>query len=338
MNVPALIIDPRWFHPDAIAPETAAFNTKVQRALADGPTVIEMGAAKTRALRNDGRSPFDVQFPTSTTAVDRQVFHDGRSVNVRCFRPTPDGPLAGAYLHIHGGGWCLGAANHQDAILQPVADTLGIAVISVDYRLAPEHPFPAGPDDCETAARWLLGPGADQLGTERLAIGGESAGAHLAALTLLRLRDASTERATGFRGANLVYGAYDLTLTPSARRWGPTPLILSTPIVEWFSDQFLPPSLFGPEQRRAPHVSPMYADLEGLPPALFTIGTRDALLDDSLMMAARWTGAGNAAQLAVYPGGIHGFDMMLKHPLARRSHRQQTNFIGEVLGLTPSVS
>ncbi len=329
----ALTVDSRWFDPGAIAPETAEFNAKLEAALAEAPTVMEMGVEKTRALRREGRSPFDVHSPRSTHAIDRVISYDGRSVPIRQFLPDRGGPLAGVYLHIHGGGWCLGAADLQDAVLQPLADTLGIAVLSVEYRLAPEHPFPAAPDDCETAARWLLGPGAEDLATERRVIGGESAGAHLSALTLTRLRNTSAEGTTGFAGASLVYGAFDLTGTPSSRRWGDRRLILSTPIIEWFGDRFLPPDDFGPERRRSPDISPLFADLEGMPPALFTVGTLDPLLDDSLMMAARWTAAGCSAELAVYPGGIHGFDMMLKLALGAEARRRQTAFIATALGI-----
>src|SRR5690606_24582730 len=118
------------------------------------------------------------------------------------------------YLHIHGGGWVLGAADQQDVLLQRIAEGAGVAVVSVDYRLAPEHPFPAAPDDCAAAASWVLENAASEWGTERLLVGGESAGAHLTALTLLRLRD-RMGAPDAVSAANLVFGAYDLSMTPS---------------------------------------------------------------------------------------------------------------------------
>jgi acetyl esterase/lipase len=184
------------------------------------------------------------------------------------------------YLHFHGGGWTLGAAHHMDVPNLTLARGCGLAVVSVDYRLAPEHPYPAGPDDCEAAALWVVEHARREFGCDWLAIGGESAGAHLAVVTLVRLRERHGFQ--GFRAAQLAYGAYDLSLTPSVRRWGPRNLILSTPIIEWFTDQFV-----GPELRRHPDVSPLYADLAGLPPALLTCGTLDPLLDDSLFLHAR---------------------------------------------------
>jgi acetyl esterase/lipase len=215
----------------------------------------------------------------------------------------PPGEVRGAYLDLHGGGWCIGTAAHTDIENVHRADDLGIATVAIDYRLAPEHPFPAGPDDCEAAARWLVGDGAALLGADRFLIGGASAGAHLAALTLLRLRD-DGDLAAAFCGANLVFGAYDLGMTPSQRS-SPDAIGVPTPVIEQLYVHALPG--LDPEARRDPSISPLYADLGGLPPALFTVGTLDPLLDDSLFMAARWRAAGNDAELAVYPECIHGF-------------------------------
>jgi acetyl esterase/lipase len=196
-------------------------------------------------------------------------------------------------------------------------------VISIGYRLAPEHPYPEGPDDCEAAALWLVENALSKFGTERLIIGGESAGAHLSVVTLLRLKDRHGLRP--FSGANLVYGAYDLSLTASARAWGDRLLVLNTPYLIWFIDHFVSPDL-----RSAPDVSPLYADLAGLPAALFTIGTEDPLIDDTLLMHDRWAAAENRAELAVYPGGSHGFDAF-PIMLAGRALSKMHEFIGRFL-------
>ena len=138
--------------------------------------------------------------------------------------------------------------------------TPGLAVVSVEYRLAPEHPYPAGPDDCEAAAAWLVQNGKPEFGTDVLTIGGESAGGHLSAVTMLRMRDRYGY--TGFRGANLVYGAFDLSLTPSQRPFGDTRLVLRTIDIQQFANAFLPTVT----DRRVPDISPLYADLKGSVP------------------------------------------------------------------------
>ncbi|HEV8296269.1 MAG TPA: alpha/beta hydrolase [Acidimicrobiales bacterium] len=227
--------------------------------------------------------------------------------------PGPTGPLPvrvltpdrvdGVYLHLHGGGMTVGSARSMDHRNWPLAQACNVAVISVDYRLAPEHPYPAGPDDCAAAARWLLEHCVAEFGTDNLVIGGESAGAYLALLTLIRLRD---HRATvpPFRGADLCYGSYDMGGTPSrVQLAGKVPYATGT---DANRDHYLPGRTL--EQLRDPALSPLWADLHDLPPTLLTIGTADWLLDDNLFLAARLASAGNDVRLAVYPEGPHGID------------------------------
>jgi acetyl esterase/lipase len=173
--------------------------------------------------------------------------------------------------------------------------------VSVKYRLGPENPYPAGPDDCEAAALWIAREGRERFGLTKLAIGGESAGGHLSAVTLLRLRD--RHQLAPFSLAFLNYGCFDLGMTPSARNWGEEKLVLNTPAILAFRKSFLPPDV----DMSNPDVSPLYANLRGMPAAIFSVGTRDALVDDSLFMAPRWLAAGNAAELAIHPGACHGF-------------------------------
>ncbi len=279
--------------------ETRAFNAELERTLSRQPSVHTLPPAVTRRARAEGRGIFPPPRKVAE-AVNRQVPGRAGPVGVRTFVP-PDG-VAGVYLHVHGGGWTLGTADQQDVALWSLARDAGVAVVSVDYRLAPEHPYPAAADDCEDVAAWLVANAAEEFGTRRLAVGGESAGAHLSVVTLLRLRDAG---ATPFAGAYLVFGAFDLSMTPSQRRWGDRNLILSTPIIRWFLECFTPGMT--PEERRDPDISPLYADLQGLPPARFLVGTLDPLLDDTLFMAARWRAAGIPAELEVIPEAVHGF-------------------------------
>ena len=218
-------------------------------------------------------------------------------------------------LHIHGGGWMTGEPELTDLLNDALSKQLNLAIVSVDYRLSPEHPYPAAPDDCETAALWLLENATGEYGTDRLLVGGESAGAHLSALTLLRLRDRHGG-ADGFCGANLVFGAYDLGQSPSARGIGMDPGadILDPEEIRFMVEQFAPH--MDSEERRHPDLSPLYADLRGMPPALFTVGTADHLVDDTLFFADRWRLAGNQAEVLVYPEAPHaciGVPTVLTH-------------------------
>lgn len=310
-----LSLDPALFDPRAIAPETRTFNERIEKLLATVPSILETPVAEVRAARVAGKS-FLGPVVYSPDARDRNIAGPTGTLPLRLFA-TPD--AKGVLLHIHGGGWALGAHDQQDPMLEALAKQTGLGVVSVGYRLAPEHPYPAAPDDCEAAALWLIQHALREFGSDRLYIAGESAGAHLAAATLLRLRD--RHRLTPFRGAVLTYGGYDMNLTPSARRWGNRNLILSTPIVDQYVDWFAPPPV-----RDDPDASPLLADLSQLPPALFTIGTLDPLLDDSLFMASRWVAAGNEAELAVYPGGPHAFNAF-PTALARSANQRIYEFL-----------
>ncbi|MCC5950743.1 MAG: alpha/beta hydrolase [Acidimicrobiia bacterium] len=239
-----------------------------------------------------------------TDVIERTVPGPAGPLHVRIAEPPAD-PIA-VYLHIHGGGWCAGSATAADTANVELARTAGVAVVSVDYRLAPEHPWPAPADDVEAVATWLLGQGAGEFGTQRLALGGDSAGAHLAAVTALRLRDRH-DAIDRLVAVNLTFGIYDLGMTPSQRQASTDP-VLPRAALEACYEHLLPGQ--SPELRRDPDVSPLYADLAGLCPALVSVGTRDPLLDDSLFMAERWAMAGNPCRLDVYPEGVHGFSAL----------------------------
>lgn len=161
------------------------------------------GLQEARALEEARARSIDSAVSPGPQAVEALAEVGGRRVPVRIFAPR-SGTAGGVYLDIHGGGFYMGLAARGDAHNRRLAHAVGIAVVSVDYRLAPEHPWPAAPDDCETAALWLLAEAEARFGTTRLAIGGVSAGATLAMATLLRLRDRGA--AGPFVGAALQFG------------------------------------------------------------------------------------------------------------------------------------
>jgi|HubBroStandDraft_6_1064221.scaffolds.fasta_scaffold131157_2 acetyl esterase len=311
--------------PDVLA-ETRAFNAQLERLLATQPTIDTLPIDLVRRARREGRGAFP---PPVFLPEARDVDIPSRAGKLRLRVLAPDRAATGVYLHMHGGGWALGAADMQDPQLREIARATGLCAVSVDYRLAPEHPYPAAPDDCEDAALWLIERGAADLGAPpRLCLGGESAGAHLAAVTLLRMRDRH-DRHGAFSAANLVFGSYDMSMTPSQRLWGARNLILSGPIMRWFGDAFLPGMDLA--ARGDPAVSPLHADLRGMPPALFTVGTQDPLVDDSLFMAARWSLAGARAELRVWPEAIHGFTAF-PVAMARAATAAQLAFLAAAVG------
>ena len=291
------MIDPALFDPSAVSDEIRAQNAEIVEKLSKLPDPMSVPPAVVRERRRQGLGPFP-QMPASPRA--QVITIDGPAGPIPLRIIAPNHPR-GVYFHIHGGGWTWGTAGEQDPWLDRLVERCRLAVVSVEYRLAPEEPYPAAPDDCEAAALWVTRVMEGRFGTSRLFIGGESAGAHLSALTMLRLRDRHGLRP--FRGANLFAGCYDLSLTPSAANWGDEKLILNTRDVRIFADNFCGPD----RNRRDPDISPLYADLTGLPPTLFSVGTRDILLDDTLFMASRWAAAGGRADLALWPGGSHVF-------------------------------
>jgi acetyl esterase len=249
----------------------------------------------------------------------------GRSdLKVRILRPEK---VRGVMLHVHGGGFTVGTPAMFDGGNSQLARAAGVAVVSVDYRLAPAHTHPAAVDDCEAAALWLLAESRALFGTERVLIGGDSVGATLAALTLLRLRDRH-DAARRVRAAHLVVGNYDFSMTPSQRQ--STDALFLSPARQRDTRRAAFPGLDG-EQLRDRSISPLYADLKGLPPAIFSVGTQDSVLDDTLFMAARWAAAGNVTELEVYPQAPHLF-MMLPTRMAAEALRRAVAFIDRHLG------
>lgn len=304
------------FHPDAISQETRAINSALALRMATAPVAGDLSSLRRQFAQGQGPIPASPRSPQARTI---NIPTGGGGLSLRIYAPSQP---RGVYLHIHGGAWMLGTAEMWDGDFERMAGQAGLASVSVEYRLAPEHPYPAAVDDCEAAALWLIARAPTLFGTGKLVIGGESAGAHLAVLTLLRLRERGMHDA--FRAANLLFGCFDLSLTPSAMQ-ADSSLVLNRALLVNASAAFR-----GEMDARDPRVSPLYADLAGLPPALFTVGSLDPLLDDSLLMHTRWLAVGNAAQLAVYPGGLHGFTSF-EGQLAAEANARAEDFLRRAL-------
>jgi acetyl esterase/lipase len=243
---------------------------------------------------------------TVLTAVDHEAPTVGGDVRLHAF--VPEAPVRGVMLRIHGGGWAAGAPEDDDTLNDQVARGCGIAVVSPEYRLTPDATIADQIDECVAVAEWLGANELAEFGSETLLLGGISAGAHLAAAMLLRLRDARSETFGKFIAVVLDSGPYDLGFIGSAYLADEHSLIVTRDWLDGFLEIGLPG--YSSEARRAVELSPMLNDLSGLPPALFIAGNLDPLRDDSILMAQRWQLAGSSADLDVWPDAGHTFTNM----------------------------
>jgi acetyl esterase/lipase len=259
---------------------------------------------------------------TRRTPRDVEVLTLGSGVRVRLYRPTGDVEPGPALLWIHGGGYVIGSAQQDDQLCLRFSRKLGITVVSVDYRLAPEHPYPTPLEDCYSALVWLAGlPAVDG---ERVAIGGASAGGGLAAALALLARDRG-EVAPIFQ--LLVYPMLDdrSAAAPADARhrlWDPTANRFGWTAYLGGAD----PVTAVPGRRD---------DLSGLAPAWIGVGTHDLFYDEDLAYAQRLQDSGVPCQVETVPGAFHGFDLVLaKASVSQQFFRNQCDALGAALAVT----
>ena len=231
---------------------------------------------------------------------DRRIPGDGGLIPIRVYRPSAASPLP-ALVFFHGGGFVLGGLDSSDRTCRALANASGCVVISVDYRLAPEHTFPAAADDAFAATSYISEHAADfGVDPSLIAVGGDSAGGNLAVVVALRARDAG---GPPIAFQLLIYPWVDFTDdSPSTREYG-ADHFLTTEAMAWFADHYAP----APIDRRQPWVSPSHARLAGLPPALVLTAECDPLRDQGEAFARRLNEAGVQATSKRYDGMIHVF-------------------------------
>ncbi|QIW98727.1 hypothetical protein AMS68_004245 [Peltaster fructicola] len=291
--------------PARVTEKTHKLNDTLVKLMQGEPKWYEVGAEKYRQMRVNGETPMPkpkiLDSGKDITIPSREA---SRSIPCRVFKPA-DGGSKGVFYHIHGGGWVLQSQYTQDLMLEYLANHTQLIVVSVGYRLAPEHPYPQPNEDCYDVADWLVDNAEKQFGGPMLFMSGDSAGAHLSVVTAYHVLESRPDFA--FKGLVLNFGAYNLAeFLPQARNFH-LELILDVDIMEKYANAYLPNTTAA--QRRDKFISPFYADMSKmkLPPALFTCGTLDCLMDDSIMMSTKWMMSGAEAILKLYPGAPHGF-------------------------------
>ncbi|MFO1407850.1 MAG: alpha/beta hydrolase [Steroidobacteraceae bacterium] len=223
----------------------------------------------------------------------------------------------GTLLYLHGGAWCLHLPGIYRRFAARLSALTGMRVLLVDYRLAPEHPFPAATDDCFAAYRWLVEQG---YAGRPLVVAGDSAGGSLTAVTLMRARDAGLPLANC---AVLISPSTDLTMSgPSA-----TYNLDADPMFSEVSFRMLPPIVCPGLDRTDPLLSPLFGNWAGLPPLLFHAGSTEVLLDDSVRAHDRARQAGVAAEIEVWWQMVHVFQVFHLLPEARTALDRIAAFI-----------
>ena len=229
------------------------------------------------------------------------------SIPARIYTPRTlrkkDG-LAPCLVFFHGGGWVIGNLDSHDVICRKLAHEGELIVISVDYRLAPEHRFPAAVDDALTATQWVASH-ARELGIDaaRLSVGGDSAGGNLAAVTALAARAKGPKLASQV----LIYPATDFAMNTPSHSEPETSILLTHSVVKWFCNHYL-----GGADINDWRASPARAKLEGLPPAYVLVAGADPLRDEGNEYAERLKQAGVPVAYRYFPGQFHGFFTMGK--------------------------
>ncbi|RFU24073.1 hypothetical protein B7463_g12267, partial [Scytalidium lignicola] len=334
-----ITIDVVKFDPASVSDETAKFNQGLIDRFGPAKKWWEVGAAKFREMRRKGETfmAAPVLHPDALN-IDIPSRASGRSIPCRLMYPSARKTeeqrkkCKGTILHIHGGGWVLGDHESTDRLLLHYADAGDVAVLSAGYRLAPEHPFPAGPEDCYDVAEYLAKNSTEEYGGPLRFIGGESAGGHLSLLTAFHLLKVAPD--LHLSGLLLHFGCYDMSLLPQARSYS-KPLVLNNEGILKTDEVFLPGMTT--EQKKVPAVSPLYENLENfrgrLPTALFTCGTDDPLLDDSVLMGTKWLIAGGKAYIKIYPGGAHAF-IAFPISIATEALRDIAEYIKEQMALS----
>lgn len=251
----------------------------------------------------------------STTTFSLPAGDPDQAVEARFYRPAGAWPndVLPVLLYLHGGGWTIGDLDTHDTLCRSLANGADCAVLSLAYRLGPEHRFPAAVDDVLAAFDWLA-EHADRLFVDagRIAVGGDSAGGNLAAVLSLLCRDRLVQGGKGPAKAVpmyqlLIYPATDMRMGQASHRQNGEGYLLTRALIEWFRAHYIDDPRHYEDWRASPLLA---ARLDGLPPALVLVAGHDPLVDEGRAYADRLEAAGTTVERVEFPGQIHGFITM----------------------------
>lgn len=299
-----------------------------QAAEQGAPDFADLPPEECRVFFRDFLAMVDAA-PADVAHEDRAIPGPGGDLTIRVYTPRHGSAPRGLLMYFHGGGWVIGGLDEYHGVCSHICDKSGCVVIAVDYRLAPEHRFPAAIDDCYAALEWAAA-NASEIGVDpdRIGVAGDSAGGTMAAVTALLARDRNGPE---LKLQVLVYpgAASESKGYPSYDQYGEG-YLLTTRSMRWFREHYWG----GPEPLDDVRAAPLLADdLSGLPPALVIIGTYDPLRDEGIEYAERMVGDGTQAVVTEYLGMMHGFfSMSGVLDAARRAVDQAAGAARDALG------
>ncbi len=306
-----------------LAPEIRAI---LEGMAAQGAPPLESLPAPQARQMAEGMAALAGQPEAVAGVENRRIVGSGGEVPVRIYRPEGDGPFPGV-VYYHGGGWVVCNLDTHDNICRGLSRRAGAVVVAVDYRLAPEHKFPAALEDCVDVTRWVAANAKSlRIDPQRLAVAGDSAGANMATVI--------AGKARGTQGPAialqiLVYPVVDLSAadTPSHREFAEDHF-LTRSAMEWFANNYFAPDA----DRKQPDASPLFIeDLRGFPPALIITAECDPLRDEGEAFAKRLQQAGVKVTLTRYDGTIHPFlNFLGASPSAQKALDQMAAAVREI--------
>jgi acetyl esterase len=294
--------------PVRLDPDAAAVFKAFQEA--GRPPYESVSPAEAREFYLQARLVTNPEPPELQSVQPLDIPSKAGPIPARIYTPKTlrqSGALAPGLVFFHGGGWVIGDLDTHDVVCRTLADEGELIVISVDYRLSPEHKFPAAVDDAIAATAWLSG-NARGLGLDssRLSVGGDSAGGNLAAVVAIHARDTGTPK---LAGQVLVYPATDFRMSHQSHKEADTSYLLTHSVIRWFCDNYLNGAADVDDWRASPA---RVENLSGLPPAYVLTAGGDPLRDEGEAYAGRLKQAGVAVAYRQFPGQFHGFFTMGK--------------------------